>query len=263
MGECATFFDCLAPYLFKLRVLANVSAGDVIVLDENGQWCLAKASALKSGLRSTWAFATRQNIQSQRTIFLQTAKETIKMMDASVRLLCKTESFAKCLNPKGILSQQKINEFPRDVREEVECMLDMFCSITTHIQDGLKGLDVLKTSLPYSSDKTFCSSIDVSIRDPSLHILEFLYRRVGTDFEAQVFPFINNKAGLNTNIIWQPKKTDKIEKNDVKDMKDNKTQSCMTSNSPSNNILKSILPRNSSATALTKSGMLETSTSSK
>src|SRR5688572_26623742 len=89
--------DTLEPFLIRLKVLAQVQPGDVVVLDESGQWMLQPNSTIRSAMRKLWAFAMGKSIQPQRSAFLKSAKETVRLLIKHCSLLMKTMPFLKAM----------------------------------------------------------------------------------------------------------------------------------------------------------------------
>src|SRR5687768_241434 len=90
--------DTLEPFLIRLKVLAQVQPGGVVVLDDAGQWLLQPNSTFRSAMRKLWSFVNQKPIQSQRSAFLKSAKETVRLLIKHCSLLMRTIPFLKAVD---------------------------------------------------------------------------------------------------------------------------------------------------------------------
>jgi hypothetical protein len=207
MSDASACFDALEPFLVKFRVLAQLAPGEVIVIDESGHWTLMMASSWRSGLRAFWSFIRGQHLPPQRQSFLAAARETVRTVQRHVALLMRTAVFLRAMDSNGCLSREVVSRMPVADIEEIEAALHTLHSVCAHICDGLRGIAVMKASDPYGKDATFCSEIDVTIRDSLLHFLDSVHRRVGPDYASRVFPYLPppvSGADTTKRYAWAP-----------------------------------------------------------
>lgn len=184
-------FDTLEPFLVRLKVLAQAQAGDIVVLDDAGQWLLQPSSTVRSALRKLWAFVMQKPIQPQRSAFLKSAKETVRLLIKHCLLLMRTAPFLKAIDPgTGSLASSAVATLPPLEMAEFEFALQSLHTVATHLHGGLAGLITLKAHEPYASDLTWCSELTVMVVDAILQFLDQVYRRLGADYAARVLPFL-------------------------------------------------------------------------
>ncbi len=203
MSDASACFDALEPFLVKFRVLAQLAPGEVIVIDESGHWTLMMASSWRSGLRAFWSFIRGQHLPPQRQTFLAAARETVRTVQRHVSLLMRTAVFLRAMDSNGCLSREVVSRMPVADIEEIEAALHTLHSVCAHICDGLRGIAVMKASDPYGKDATFCSEVDVTIKDALLHFMDSVHRRVGPDYASRVFPYLPS-AGTTKQYAWAP-----------------------------------------------------------
>lgn len=190
MSESPTCFDVLKPFLVNFRVLGQIKPGEVIGFESNGHWYTTPSSSWKSGLRNLWSLITRHPVQAQRILFLERSTQEIKFVILHVSLLMRTSVYLKSLGPNGVMSRSIVATMkPSDV-DEIELVLHTFHSVCAHFDDALKGLAVMKSNPPYSTDTLFCSEVDVILKDPILQFMDLIHRRVGLEYHKRVFPFL-------------------------------------------------------------------------
>jgi hypothetical protein len=189
--------DTLEPFLIRLKVIAQIQRGDVVVLDDAGQWLLQPNSTFRSGLRKLWAFVVQKPIQPQRSAFLKSAKETVRLLIKHCSLVMRTSPFLKALDPaSGIVSQAAVAALAAAEVTEFEFVLQTLQSVSIHLFDGLRGLILMKHHEPYAGDLTWCSELTVMVVDAIVQFLDQVYRRLGPQHAARVLPFVfNTPAG--------------------------------------------------------------------
>jgi hypothetical protein len=179
--------ETLEPYLIRLRVLAQVKSGDIIVLDETGQWKIQSASMWKSGLKKLWALLTQTSIQPQRMAFLKSAKETIRLLIQHCSLLIDGYLFNRILDPNtGAISNTLVSQLTPSETSKFEIVLQNLCKVATHLNDSLPGIETLKNSDPYKIDLTWCSELTVVVSDVVKNFLQRLMRRLGSEYYISI-----------------------------------------------------------------------------
>jgi hypothetical protein len=188
-------FNTLKPFLIRLKVLAQVQPGDVIVLDDAGQWMLQPNSTMRSGMRKLWSFMAQKPIQSQRSAFLKSATETVDLLIRHCYLLMRTVPFLKAIDSTSqSLSPASVASLSAGEVGDFEFVLQTLQTVSTHVHDGLRGLVVMKNNEPYASDLTWCSELTVVVIDAIVQFLDRIYRRLGLEYAQRVLPFLKTKA---------------------------------------------------------------------
>ena len=183
-------FISLESLLVNFRVLSQLSPGDIVMVDERGTWSLTQASSFKSGLRSIFAFLSGKHIRPQREMFLESAQQTLESIITNAQKMMKSSVFMKCIDlQNGILSRKIMEHSKLTIHEleEFETIMQKLQLICIHLYESLKGLHIMKTNPPYHTDKTFCSQIDVLLIGTISQILDNIFRKIGPDFQIQVF----------------------------------------------------------------------------
>lgn len=195
--------EALQPFLVRLRVLAQVTPGDIISVNDSGQWATQPASQLSSAWRAFIGIITRRNTPSQRDVFLAAARETVHIVDEWVSLTLRGAAFRKGIDKNtGALSREVISRLGHEDGEEIEKTLQALQTVAGCVQGALFGLRVLKSHPPYCTDGTFCSLLDISVVEFLERFLQSVRRRVGPEFAGRVFADVPAPAAPAPRFSW-------------------------------------------------------------
>jgi len=179
----------LIPILTNLKTLSQVKVGEIVVVDENGNWTLTTCSAWKSGIRKLWSLISGTHVHPQRQSFLKSAEEKIQASTSLIRLLFESVLVNKTLNKQGSMSADLIRSLDsHPEREKIEQILQCATEVCKALYLAFHGIRVIRNHAPYHTDSQFCSEIDINLQKPILDFLQYVGRKVGPEFQKHVLP---------------------------------------------------------------------------
>lgn len=205
--------DLFQQRFVQFQVLSQLRAGKIIHINEKYGWELRDPSTFNSFIRNAWSFALEaQKPTSQRLIFLSHVIDTTEFLIQFSEEKMQNSYFERFTDSKtGTLShsvvEQCVNKSVEaahgvirhaEALERLDKILTFLRQVCKALMDGLKGIEILKSSPPYNQDEHFTSQLEVCVTQRIHTFLQNTAKKLG-DFKQYVF-ITGNNASNTTNV---------------------------------------------------------------